>query len=218
MKTKTVSSLRMLLTVLFTVCILLSNIVANKQFAIGNWSTPAGVLVFPITYVLSDVFSEVYGYKWSRKTAWIGFAMNLFMVFIFWLTLVIPGPAWFEHQAAYEVVLGNTPRLLVAGLAAYMLGDLANDVVFEKMRRNKNGLQGFGLRAVASSFAGELVDSCVFMSCAFIGTMPIENLPSMIIIQVIIKVGYEIVILPFTSIIVRKVKAYEQNLYSGSSV
>ena len=218
MNSKKMSPLFCMLVVIFTVCMLLSNMIANKQLAIGPWNTPAGVLVFPITYILSDVFSEIYGYKWSRRTAWIGFGMNLFMVFIFQLTIRIPGPVWFEDQEAFEVVLGNTPRLLIAGLAAYMFGDWANDRVFRKMKGNDTEGRGFKVRAILSSFCGELVDSCIFMPCAFLGTLPVEQLPQMILIQVVIKVGYEILILPLTSLIVKKVRDYEKNLCCCSSL
>lgn len=209
MKNSKVSPLFCMLVVIFTVCMLLSNIIANKQLAIGPWNTPAGVLVFPITYSLSDVFSEIYGYKWSRRTAWIGFGMNMFMVFIFWLTITIPGPVWFEDQEAFEIVLGNTPRLLYASLASYMFGDLVNDRVFRRMKGADTQGRGFKARAILSSLCGELVDSCIFMPCAFLGVLPTAQLHQMVIIQVVIKVGYEIIILPVTSIIVKKVRAYE---------
>lgn len=217
-KTRSVSSLMMLLVVVFTVSMLMSNIVANKQIAIGPWSTPSAVLVFPITYILSDVFSEIYGYKWSRITAWIGFSMNLFMVVIFQLVLIIPGPAWFEQQEAFEAVLGSTPRLLAAGLISYMLGDFINDRIFRFMKRKDSSGKGFSARAIVSSFAGELVDSGIFIPCAFLGTMPAEQLPQMILIQVTIKVCYEIVILPVTNVIVKKVRAYEENISCCTSV
>lgn len=215
---KKVSPLFTLLVVVFTVCMLISNVIANKQFAIGSWNTPAGVLVFPVTYILSDIFSEIYGYKWSRRTAWIGFSMNLFMVIIFKLTLIIPGPAWFEGQQAFETVLGSTPRLLAAGLLAYMVGDLANDMLFRRMKGNDTNGKGFSVRAIASSFLGELVDSCIFMPCAFLGLMPANQFPKMILLQVVIKVSYEIIILPITNILVKKVRVYENSLSSSPSV
>lgn len=215
---KKVSPLFAILMAVFTVCMLISNVIANKQFAIGPWNTPAGVLVFPITYILSDVFSEIYGYKWSRRTAWLGFGMNLFMVAIFYLTILIPGPEWFTNQEAFEIVLGNTPRLLAAGLISYMLGDLANDRLFRFMKGKDTSGAGFSARAIASSLCGELVDSCIFIPCAFLGTVPVEQMPQMILLQVVIKVGYEIVILPVTNIIVRKVRDYEKSVSGGASV
>lgn len=209
---KMVSPLFVILVVIFTVSMLLSNIIANKQFAIGPWNTPAGVLVFPITYILSDVFSEIYGYKWSRKTAWIGFGMNLFMVIIFQITIAIPGPVWFENQQAFVTVLGSTPRLLIAGLVSYMLGDFVNDRLFRFLKNKDTLNKKFSIRAILSSFCGELVDSCIFIPCAFIGTIALDQLPQMIVIQVVIKVGYEIVILPVTNLIVKKVRNYEEKI------
>lgn len=206
-----------ILTVVYVVCMLLSNIVATKQFALGPWSIPAGTIVFPITYILSDVFSEVYGYKWSRITSWLAAAMNLFMCVIFWLTIAIPGPIWFaaEIQTAMQIVLGNTPRLVIAGLIAYVVGDWVNDLIFELMRKGKQIDKNttvrytFFSRAILSSFFGELCDSTIFICLAFVGTMPAEQLPSMIIIQVIAKTLYEIVIFPITNKIMKEVKKYE---------
>ena len=204
-----------ILTVVYVVCMLLSNIVATKQFALGPWSVPAGTIVFPITYILSDVFSEVYGYKWSRITSWMAAGMNLFMCIIFALTIIIPGPVWFasETQAAMEIVLGNTPRLVVAGLVAYVVGDWVNDWIFERMKASERiyiGMKShFFQRAIISSFFGELLDSTIFILLAFVGTMPIEQLPSMIIVQVIAKTLYEIGIFPVTNKIMKEVRKYE---------
>lgn len=205
-----ISPLLALLVVLFTVSMLLSNIISNRQIAIGSFNTPGGVLIFPITYILSDIFSEVYGYKWSRRTAWIGFGMNLFMVVIFTTLNALPAPVWYQDTAAFQTVLGQTPRLLFAGLVAYMIGDFVNDRVFRKMRRNKDGHKGFGIRAIASSLCGEIVDSCIFMPLAFIGVLPLAALPQMIILQVLIKTSYEVIILPFTTILMKKISKFEQ--------
>ena len=160
MKTK-VSPLFLFLVVLNTVAMLISNIIACKVFSIGFAVLPCAVVIFPITYILSDVFSEVYGYKWSRITAWIAFGANLFMVGIFAITNIIPGVDP-ETSAAMQKVLGTTPWSLAASLAAYMIGDLMNDKVFRKLKQ-KQGEKGFALRAILSSLVGELCDSCIFI-------------------------------------------------------
>lgn len=197
-----------ILTVIYVTCMLLSNIVATKQFAFGPWSLPAGTIVFPITYILSDVFSEVYGYKWSRITAWIAAAMNLFMCVIFWITIAIPGPVFMdpEIQTSMSIVLGNTPRLVFAGLVAYVAGDWANDLIFERMRKGETSFFG---RAIFSSFVGEALDSTIFIVIAFAGVMPTEQLPPMIIVQVVAKTFYEIIIFPVTNKVMKEVQKYE---------
>ena len=168
------------------------------------------VLVFPIVYILSDLFSEVYGYKWSRLTCYLAFCMNLFMVVVFTLVINTPAPDYWQGQEAFQLVLGNTPRILFASLTAFVIGDFVNDKIFSKMKKSHpNDIKGFGWRAILSSFFGELVDSLIFLPLAFIGTMPIETLFTMTVLQVFIKTGYEVIILPFTRFIVKKVSKYE---------
>jgi uncharacterized integral membrane protein (TIGR00697 family) len=211
-KTHNISFLQLILTLLFTVSLLISNIIAAKQVLLpfGIIMT-AAVFIFPITYILSDVFSEVYGYRWSRLTAYMAFAANLFMVIVFSLVIVTPAPSFWTHQEAFRAVLGNTPRILFASLSAFMIGDLINDRVFKRMKeKHPTDHKGFGWRAIISSFAGEVVDSLIFLPIAFLGQMPINNLVVMLITQVLIKTGYEIVILPITYKVVQIVSKYEQ--------
>lgn len=211
-KTHNISFLQLILTLLFTVSLLISNIIAAKQVLLpfGIIMT-AAVFIFPITYILSDVFSEVYGYRWSRLTAYMAFAANLFMVIVFSLVIITPAPSFWTHQEAFQTVLGNTPRILFASLSAFMIGDLINDRVFKRMKEKyPSSHKGFGWRAIISSFAGEVVDSLIFLPIAFLGQMPINNLVVMLITQVLIKTGYEIVILPITYKVVQIVSKYEQ--------
>ncbi len=211
-KTHNISFLQLILTLLFTVSLLISNIIAAKQVLLpfGIIMT-AAVFIFPITYILSDVFSEVYGYRWSRLTAYMAFAANLFMVIVFSLVIITPAPSFWTNQEAFQTVLGNTPRILIASLSAFMIGDFINDRVFKRMKeKHPSSHKGFGFRAIISSFAGEVVDSLIFLPIAFLGQMPINNLVVMLIMQVLIKTGYEIVILPITYKVVQIVSKYEQ--------
>lgn len=203
----TITPLYMFIGVLFTVCMLISNIIAGKMIAIGPWSLTAGVMVFPITYIIGDVVAEVYGFKASRRLMWIAFGMNLLMVIFFALTIAIPAPVWFD-ATAYATVLGNTPRLLIAGLSAYVFGSWVNMTVLSKMKVKTQG-KGFGARAIISTILGELVDSLIFVPIGFLGKMPVKELIVMGLLQVTFKTTYEIIILPLTSFVVKKVKAYE---------
>ena len=213
-KKREISELQLVLTVLFVVSLLISNIITAKQVLLPFGIVMTGaVFVFPITYILSDLFSEVYGYKWSRITCYLGFVANLFMVLIFSAVIATPAPDYWLNQEAFQTVLGNTPRVLVASLLAFVLGDFVNDRVFRKMKEKyPNSIKGFGWRAMLSSVCGELVDSLVFLPIAFIGQMPLKTLAVMTVMQVLIKTGYEVVILPITRLVVKKTSAYENRM------
>jgi uncharacterized integral membrane protein (TIGR00697 family) len=209
-----ISTLQFILTLLFVVCLVISNIISAKQMLLPfDIVMPAAVIIFPITYVLSDLFSEVYGYKWSRITCYLGFAANLFAVIIFSLAIATPAPGYWMNQEAFEVVLGNTPRMLCASLLGFVVGDFINDRVFKAFKdKHPNDHRGFSFRAILSSFCGELCDSLIFLPIAFLGQMPLETLATMMVCQVLIKTAYEVIILPFTNMIVRAVSKYEKNL------
>lgn len=210
-KENKISKLQLILTTFFVVALLVSNVITSKQVLLPFGITMTGaVFIFPITYILSDLFSEVYGYKWSRFTCYLGFFMNLFMVLVFQAVIATPAPDYWTNQAAFQTVLGNTPRILFASLLAMMVGDFVNDRVFRKMKqKHLDSHKGFGWRAILSSVCGELVDSLIFLPLAFFGQMPIMTLAIMTVSQVAIKTGYELVILPVTRIIVKKVSKYE---------
>ena len=211
MKKKNISLLQLILTVVFVVSLLISNVITSKQVLLPFGITMTGaVFIFPITYILSDLFSEVYGYKWSRITCYLAFAMNLFMVIVFELVIKSPAPSYWMNQEAFQTVLGSTPRVLAASLIAFVIGDFVNDKIFDKMKKkHENEIKGFGWRAIISSFFGELVDSLIFLPLAFIGLMPLKTLAIMTVCQVLIKTGYEVVILPITHLVVKKVSAVE---------
>lgn len=210
---KKTTILQTVLTVLFVSCMLISNIITAKQVQLpfGIVMT-GGIMVFPMTYVLSDVFSECYGYRWSRITCYLAFAMNLLSVIIFTVAINTPAPSFWGGQEAFQTTLGNTPRILAASLSAFVLGDWANDKVFKTMKaKHENELKGFGVRAIASSVVGEVVDSLIFFPIAFLGQMPAEVLLQMGLLEVAIKVGYEVVILPLTTQVAKRVNEYENN-------
>lgn len=211
MKKIKISSLQAFLTVLFVVCLLISNIIAGKVIQLPfDITMTSAVIVFPITYILSDVFSEVYGYKWSRLTCYLAFAMNLFMVIVFTLSIKIPAAVWWGNQGAFEIVLGNTPRILLASLSGFVIGDFINDNVFKKLKeKHPNNQKGFGFRAILSSLAGQAIDSAIFLPIAFFGQMPIQALFIMALTQITLKVLYEIIILPASTLVVKKVAKYE---------
>lgn len=207
-----VSTLQVWLTVIFVAALMISNVITSKQVLLPfNITMTGAVFVFPITYILSDVFSEVYGYRWSRMTCYMAFAMNLFMVIVFELVIITPAPDYWQNQEAFQTVLSNTPRVFGASLLAFVVGDFVNDKVFAKMKaKHPDSIKGFGWRAILSSLLGELVDSIVFLPIAFLGLMPVTTLIQMTIAQVFIKTGYEIVILPVTTLVAKKLSSIEK--------
>lgn len=208
---KLVSELQLVLTLLFVVALVVSNIITSKQVLLPfNITMTGAVFIFPITYILSDLVSEVYGYRWSRLTCYFGFAANLFAALVFSAVIQSPAPEYWQNQEAFQTVLGSTPRVLVASLLAFVIGDFVNDRIFAKMKRKyPDSIKGFGSRAIFSSLMGELVDSLVFLPLAFWGLMPVQTLVIMTLSQVVIKTGYELVILPFTTLAVKLVSKYE---------
>lgn len=208
-----VSSLQITLTLLLILCLVLSNIVVVKSidlFGIHKLANTASILVFPITYVLSDVFSEVYGYKWSRKTATWAFLGTALCSLIFFLTIKIPGNASWANQEALEAILGNTPRILIASLLAFWFGDWANDLVFKFMKKHvkKDGKFAFLLRSIGSSLVGKYVDGAIF---TFIGLsfLPLETKLIMVANCPFIQVCLETILFPITSFVSSKVKKIE---------
>ena len=209
---KKTTTLQAILTVIFVSAMLISNIITTKQlqFPFGITMTSA-IVIFPITYILSDVFSECYGYKWSRITCYLAFAMNLLMVGIFVLTINLPAPAYWQNQEAYQTVLGSTPRVLVSSLLAYVIGDFVNDKIFAKMKeKHLNDSKGFSLRAIVSSIGGNFIDAFIFLPLTFFGEMPLETLAVMCITQVGLKTLYETIMLPLTNLTVKMVSKYER--------
>lgn len=211
------TTLQAILTVVFVSAMLISNIITTKQllFPFGITMTGA-IVIFPITYILSDVFSECYGYKWSRITCYLAFAMNLLMVGVFTLTINLPAPEYWNNQEAYQTVLGNTPRVLFSSLLAYVIGDFINDKIFQKMKnKHPNDNKGFSLRAIVSSIGGNFIDSFIFLPLAFYGEMPVNTLIIMCATQVGLKTLYETIMLPLTNLTVRAVEKCERNTFNS---
>lgn len=211
---KPVSVLQVLLTVLFVGALMISNIISARLFNFFGFGMTCAVVVFPITYILSDLFSEVYGYKWSRFTCYLAFAINLLAVGVFYLATCLPVviPA---QAAAFNTILIGTFSCTMASFIAFVIGDLVNDKVFARMKKKHEGLKnhkGFALRAILSSFAGELADSCIYLPLAFLVFNPIMSVTDvliMIALQVSLKMLYEVAILPLTTFLTKKASAYE---------
>jgi uncharacterized integral membrane protein (TIGR00697 family) len=206
---KQVSVAFMACGLLFTTCLIVANIVEQKLISIGPIEATAGLLIFPVSYIINDIIAEVWGYRKARLIIWYGFLMNFLTVIIFRLSIVVPGSENFSHQEAFQLVLGNTERISLASFVAFLIGSFLNAMVMSKMKLFQKG-RNFSLRAVVSTLVGEGADSLVFFTIAFAGVIPNKDLMTLILTQTAMKTGYEILVLPLTNVIVRWVKRKEQ--------
>ncbi|MGE5428897.1 MAG: queuosine precursor transporter [Methylococcaceae bacterium] len=204
----TVSVLFMFAGILFATCLLISNILAVKILMIGPWAVPAGVLIFPVAYILNDVITEVWGFAKARLIIWTGFAVNLLAVLFFTLGVAVPGAPFWENQQAFATILGNTPRIVAASLSAYLVGSFLNAFIMSRMKVLTRG-KNFSARAILSTLVGETADSSIFILVAFAGIFPIEVILTMVFTQAMVKTAYEILILPVTLWVVGWVKRAE---------
>lgn len=205
---KQVSVTFMVLGMLFTVCLIVSNIVEQKLIQIGPIEATAGLLIFPISYIINDLIAEVWGYRKVRLIIWNGFLMNFLAILIFRLSITVPGSENFSHQDAFALVLGNTERITIASFIAFLFGSFLNAYVMSKMKIMQKG-RGFSLRAVISTLVGEGADSVVFFTIAFSGIIPANQMIKFILTQIALKTAYEIIALPLTNILVKWVKKKE---------
>lgn len=206
---RNVSLVLVLLTVLYATALVVSNIIAGKLWdpGIGLIFT-AGELLFPIVYIIGDVVPEVYGLKVARRLIFVGFAANLFAVMFFAITLALPFPGFWTNQSAFEIVLGFTPRLLIASLIAYFVGSNVNAwtlVVIKKLTNSRF----LWMRTIGSTIVGQAVDSLLFTTIAFAGLVPQDVLLVMIFSQWSFKTLYEILATPLTYFVINRVKKIE---------
>ena len=172
---KQVSVAYLISGLLFSTCLIVANIVEQKLIQIGPIEATAGLLIFPISYIVNDIIAEVWGYRKARLIIWYGFLMNFLAVAVFRLSILVPGSENFTHQEAFSLVMGNTLRITVASFIAFLIGSFLNAFVMSKMKIMQKG-RNFSLRAVVSTLIGEGADSIVFFSIAFMGVIPKEGL------------------------------------------
>ncbi|MBO4605848.1 MAG: queuosine precursor transporter [Bacteroidales bacterium] len=203
----------LVLAIIFNVCLVTSNLFVPRLWQVGflPFQLPGAVILFPISYIVNDCLTEVYGYKKAQAVIWIGFAMCLFVTLASLLVTNLPEPIFDDSKeiaASFDRIFGFVPRSMAGSLLAFVCGSTVNAWVMSRMKVATNG-RGFGWRAIISSLAGEFTDSLVFMPIAFAGVLPMNVIVTMTLTQVTAKVLYEIIILPVTSIVVRKLKQKE---------
>lgn len=193
---------------IYITCLLLSNLIAGKMMAVGSVTLPAAVILFPVTYILGDVFTEVYGFKNTRTVIWMGFACSAFAVLIYMITIALPHPSFWENQSAFAAVLSTTPRVFAASLTGYLFGEFSNSMILSKLKVKTEGKQ-LWMRTIGSTIVGEAFDTVLFISISFWGTMENSVLLQMMLFQYLFKVCYEIVFTPVTYYVVNKLKQAE---------
>lgn len=204
-----ISPLFLLLTVVFTTCLLISNLVAAKIVLLAGIAVPVGIFLFPVTYIINDVIAEVWGFRKARLMIWLAFGMNFFTVLFYQFAVALPPAPFWTGQEAFHAVLSQTPRLAVASLFAFLAGSFLNAYIMSKMKVAMKGSK-FSVRAIASTLVGEAADSCIFITIAFWGILSLPQILVMIVTQALLKTLYEIIILPVTQQVVVYVKKKEQ--------
>ena len=206
---KTVSASFMYMGILFCTCLITSNLLESKILQFGSFTMTAGVLCFPVSYILNDCIAEVWGYRKARFVIWMAFLMNFLVVTLGQLAMMLPAADfWMEHEEHFNFVFGLTPRITVASFIAFLTGSLVNAFVMSKMKLSAEG-RHFSRRAVVSTLWGEGIDSLIFFPLAFGCMIPPYDLGKLMILQVITKTMYEIIALPLTIRVVKWVKRHE---------
>ncbi len=195
----------MLLGIVFNVCLIAANLLETKVIQLGSLTVTAGLLVFPVSYIINDCISEVWGFRKARLIIWSGFAMNFFVVALGLVAVALPAAPFWEGEEHFNFVFGMAPRIVVASLLAFLTGSFLNAYVMSRMKIAARGRR-FAWRAIASTVVGETADSLIFFPIAFGGVIAWPELGCMMAIQVVLKSLYEVIILPVTIRVVRAVK------------
>ena len=195
----------MLLGILINVCLIAANLLVTKVIQVGSLTVTAGLLVFPISYIINDCIAEVWGFKKARLIIWSGFAMNFFVVALGLIAVAIPAAPFWEGEEHFNFVFGMAPRIVAASLMAFLVGSFLNAYVMSKMKVASQG-RNFSARAIWSTVVGETADSLIFFPVAFGGVIAWKELLIMMGIQIVLKSMYEVIILPVTIRVVKAIK------------
>ncbi len=197
-----------LVVALFITSLLISNITASKPVRLWGLEFSVALVIFPVSYIVADVLTEVYGFRRARLVIWLGFGCNLLVVGIVMLAVWLPPAPYWEHQSAYETVLGMTPRLMIASLTAYLIGEFTNSTVLAKMKILTQG-RWLWSRTIGSTLVGQLFDTTIFSVIAFAGVFPTDAIMRIIVMEWLLKCAYEALATPLTYAVVNFLKRKE---------
>lgn len=205
-----VSALYLVLVLTFCICLIVANLVEVKTIDLGPLTITAGVIIFPISYIINDCVVEVYGLRRAKFMIWLGFASSLFVTLMLQLSLALPGSSEWTSQGAMQEIYGSVPRIVAASFLAFLCGSMVNAYTMARMKRSGNGARQFSLRALMSTIYGESIDSLIFFPIAFGGVLPWSMIVSLMVTQAVIKTLYEVMILPVTIAVVTRLRRVER--------
>lgn len=200
------------ITGFFVAVLLISNIASTKILNLGPFTFDGGTILFPLSYIFGDILTEVYGYARSRKVIWIGFLSAAIMSVTFAVVGALPPAEGWNHQAAYEAILGQAPRIVFASLIAYFAGEFSNSFTLAKMKLVTNG-RHLWMRTIGSTLVGQWVDTALFVAIAFAGTLPNSLLWTLVVSNYIFKCGVEALFTPITYWVTGWLKQQEHEDY-----
>ena len=198
----------MLIVVAFVTCLIVSNITAVKLINVAGLILPGAIVIFPITYIIGDVLTEVYGYAKARRVIWLGFLANIFAVATFALVGALPAAGFWGGQDAYDTILGATPLILVASMVAYLVGEFANSYVLARLKVATEG-RLLWVRTIGSTLVGQSLDSAIFITIVFSGVLDTKALIFAIVMLAGTKTAYEVLATPLTYLVVGWLKRTE---------
>jgi uncharacterized integral membrane protein (TIGR00697 family) len=203
-----------IVTAIFVTCLITANIIVIKPIALGiklfglPVSLPAAIVIFPLSYIVGDILTEVYGYRLARRVIWLGFLCNLIAVIAIWIGQILPpSPVW-EGQQAYKSILGYVPRILLASFIAYLVGEFSNSFVLAKMKIKTKG-RWLWTRTIGSTIVAQALDAAIFIPVAYVGMFDWSFIAMVSIAHWIAKVTYEVVATPLTYAVVNYLKKKE---------
>ena len=209
MKKEEYSKIFIILCAINITCLLISNIITIKTINIWGLIFTAGDILFPFTYILNDVFTEVYGFNKSKLIIWTSFFCNLLMIIIFKITILLPSSESFEMQEELVKILGSTPRILIASFISFLVGNFANSIVMSKMKVKTEG-KYLALRTIGSTLIGEGLDTLIFIPIVFINNLDLQTMIFLVIDTYIWKVSLEIILTPITYKVIKFIKKKEK--------
>ncbi|MFA4855523.1 MAG: queuosine precursor transporter [archaeon] len=198
-----------IITGLFVAVLLISNTASTKIVDLGVLVFDGGTLLFPLSYIFGDILTEVYGYGKARKVIWIGFFSALLMAAVFAVVGFLPAAEGWENQAAYDAILGTVPRIVLASLIAYFAGEFSNSFVLAKMKILTGGKMLWA-RTIGSTIVGEGIDTALFATIAFYGSIPLGTFYALVASNYVFKVGIEVAFTPITYKVVKFLKREEK--------
>ena len=200
-----------IITALFCGCLIISNILASKTFSLYDIILPCGVVIFPLVYIVGDVLTEIYGFTLAKRTIYLGFIINLIAVIAYQIAIFLPGTD-LATSNAFSIILGSTPRILIASLISYLVGSYVN-AYFMKILKERYTEYLFARCSISTLF-GEGLDAIIFITIAFAGLMPNEVLITMIICQGAFKIIYEIIVYPITRTVINWIKSLDDTPFA----